>query len=99
MGEAVALEVIRGAATADLLLQPTRRLVLENLGQPRSAAGLARLLGLPRQKLNYHLRELEREGLAECVEERRKGNCTERLLRATARPLAVRPPGPGGPGP
>jgi len=101
MGDTAALEVIRGAETAALLLQPTRRLVLENLGQPRSAAGLARLLGLPRQKLNYHLRELEREGLAECVEERRKGNCTERLLRATARAFVISPEALGalGPGP
>jgi DNA-binding transcriptional ArsR family regulator len=99
MAEATALGVIRGAATAALMLQPTRRLVLENLDQPRSAAGLARLLGLPRQKLNYHLRELEREGLAECVEERRKGNCTERLLRATARAFVISPEALGALGP
>lgn len=37
------------------------------------------------------LRELEREGLVECVEERRKGNCVERLVRAKARSFVISP--------
>jgi DNA-binding transcriptional ArsR family regulator len=85
------IEVIRGAGQAALVLQRTRRELLAQLAEPDSAAGLARRLGLPRQRLNYHLRELEREGLVECVEERRKGNCTERLLRATARSYVISP--------
>jgi DNA-binding transcriptional ArsR family regulator len=90
-GAAKALEIVRGAEQAAALLQGTRRLLLTHLAEPQSAAALARKLGLPRQRLNYHLRELEREGLAECVEERRKGNCTERLLRATARSFVISP--------
>jgi DNA-binding transcriptional ArsR family regulator len=86
-----ALEVIRGAEKATALLQRTRRLMLAHLGEPQSAAGLSRKLGLPRQRLNYHLRELERQGLVECVEERRKGNCTERLMRVTARSFVISP--------
>ena len=85
------IEVIRGAGQAALVLQRTRRELLAQLAEPDSAAGLARRLGLPRQRLNYHLRELERVGLVECVEERRKGNCTERLLRATARSYVISP--------
>lgn len=85
------LEVVRGAQTAAVMLQRTRRLLLAQLAEPLSAAGLARKMGLPRQRLNYHLRELEREGLVECVEERRKGNCTERLMRATARSFVISP--------
>ena len=85
------IEVIRGAGRAALVLHRTRRELLAQLAEPDSAAGLARRLGLPRQRLNYHLRELEREGLVECVEERRKGNCTERLLRATARSYVISP--------
>jgi len=63
-------------------------------------AGLARKLGLPRQRLNYHLRALEDAGLVELVEERRKGNCFERLLRATARSFVISPEALGvlGPG-
>lgn len=89
--EAVPLEVICGLNQAALLLQGTRRQILAHLSEPESAAGLARKLGLPRQRLNYHLRELEREGLVECTEERRKGNCVERLMRATARSFIISP--------
>jgi DNA-binding transcriptional ArsR family regulator len=92
MGEpAKELGIVRGAEQAAAMLQSTRRLLLAHLGEPQSAAALSRKLGLPRQRLNYHLRELEREGLAECVEERRKGNCTERLMRATARSFVISP--------
>src|SRR5688500_20329151 len=82
---------IRAADQAATLLKPLRRLVLEHLDAPDSAAGLARRLNIPRQRLNYHLRELEKEGLLECVEERRKGNCTERMLKATARAFVITP--------
>lgn len=91
MIDAQPLEVIHGARRAATLLQPMRRRLVAGLSEPRSAAGLARALGLPRQLVNYHLRELERQGLVECVEERRKGNCTERLVRATARAFVISP--------
>ena len=91
MAAAKALEIVHEAGRAAALLQSTRRLLLSHLQEPQSAAALSRKLGLPRQRLNYHLRALEREGLAECVEERRKGNCTERLLRATARSFIISP--------
>jgi len=73
------------------MLHPLRRRILENLQEPDSATGLSRRLGIPRQKLNYHLRELEKETLVELVEERRKGNCVERVLRATARSYVISP--------
>lgn len=87
---------IRAADQATTLLKPLRRLVLEHLDAPDSAAGLARRLNIPRQRLNYHLRELENKGLLECVEERRKGNCTERMLKATARAFVITPEALGG---
>ncbi len=52
---------------------------------------LAARSGLARQKVNYHLRELERHGLVELVEERRKGNVTERVMRATAASFVISP--------
>jgi DNA-binding transcriptional ArsR family regulator len=52
---------------------------------------LAAAVGLPRQKVNYHLRMLEQHGLVELVEERRKGNMTERLLRAAAASYVISP--------
>ena len=85
------LDVIDDAARARTVLNPVRRRVLELLGEPGSAAGLARQLDLPRQKVNYHLRALEKAGFVELVEERRKGNCTERLVRATATAYLISP--------
>ena len=86
-----ALQVIRDPEAAASALDPVRLALLEKLREPNSAAGLARAAGLPRQKLNYHLRQLESQGLVEFVEERRKGNCLERIVRATARQYLISP--------
>lgn len=85
------LSVITRPEQASALLQPERLRLLDALSEPDSAAGLARRFDLPRQRLNYHLKELERVGLLELVEERRKGNCVERVVRATARAYAISP--------
>ena len=69
---------IRRAAAA---LSPFRLGLLEGLQQPESASGLARRLGLPRQQVNYHLRELERAGFIELSEARQRRGCTERIMR------------------
>lgn len=74
-----------------LALDPLRRELLSALREPDSAAGLARRLGLPRQRLNHHLRKLEAAGLVELVEERRRGNCIERVLGPTADSYLVDP--------
>lgn len=91
MPAAPSLAVLSEPARAAAVLHPVRRRLLAELEQPDSAAGLARRLGLPRQRLNYHLRELEKAGLVEPVEERRRGNCVERLVRATARGWVISP--------
>jgi DNA-binding transcriptional ArsR family regulator len=72
-------------------LSPLRRRVLEELTEPASAAALAARLGESRQRVNYHVRELERAGLVELVEERRRRGCIERVVRATARAVVVDP--------
>jgi DNA-binding transcriptional ArsR family regulator len=66
-------------------LSPLRRRVLEELDEPASATAVAARLGEPRQKVNYHLRVLEREGLVELVDERRRRGFVERRLQAVAR--------------
>jgi DNA-binding transcriptional ArsR family regulator len=86
-----AVNFIGDAASASALLNPLRLQILERLREPDSASGLSRLMNLPRQKLNYHLRELEKHGLIEQVEERKKGNCVERIVRATARHYLINP--------
>jgi DNA-binding transcriptional ArsR family regulator len=83
--------VIDNPAAAEATLDPIRARLLAELHQPASATTLAARLGLPRQKVNYHLRTLERHGLVTLVEERRKGNCTERLLQATATAYVISP--------
>jgi len=88
---AASVEVVDGAPAARALLDPLRRLLLERLAEPGSAASLARALGLPRQRLNYHLRALEAAGLVSLVEERRRGNCTERVVRASATSYLISP--------
>ncbi|MGW5194897.1 ArsR/SmtB family transcription factor [Kribbella sp. NPDC004138] len=67
-----------------LALSPIRRRLLDLLREPASATQLAAALDLPRQRVNYHLRELEKAGLVELVEERRRRGFTERILRASA---------------
>lgn len=75
------------AATA--VLHPIRNRLLTELSEPSSAAGLAARLGLPRQRVNYHLRELERLGLATVTKERKWGGLTERLVVSTASAYVV----------
>ncbi len=92
MTEALAVDVVRGAAqAASLLGHPLRLKVLEHLVEPDSAAGLARRLGVPRQVVNYHLRALEGAGVVEFVEERPRGGMKERVVRATARSYLISP--------
>jgi DNA-binding transcriptional ArsR family regulator len=85
------IAVIDDAAAAEVSLDPIRARLLAELSEPASATMLAATLGLPRQKVNYHLRALERHGLVELVEERRKGNVTERMMRATAASYVISP--------
>jgi DNA-binding transcriptional ArsR family regulator len=83
--------VIEDPAAAEASLDPVRARLLAELAEPASASMLAARVGLSRQKVNYHLRSLERHGLVELVEERRRGNCTERVLRATAASYVISP--------
>src|SRR3954452_14347714 len=84
--------VIEDPAAAEASLDPIRARLVAERADPGSASTLAaRVPGLTRQKANYHLRALERHGLVELVEERRKGNCTERVLQATAAFYVISP--------
>jgi DNA-binding transcriptional ArsR family regulator len=85
------VEVIEDAAVAVAALDPARAAVLAALAEPGSATTVARQLGLPRQRVNYHLRTLEDHGLVELVEQRPRRGLTERVLRATARGYVVSP--------
>ena len=72
-----------------MLLHPTRLAILEALDAPGSATTLARRLEAPRQKLNYHLRELEAVGLVQLVEERKRGSVCERIYERAGNSYAI----------
>jgi DNA-binding transcriptional ArsR family regulator len=85
------IQVIEEPAAAAVALDPMRSRLLAALVEPASAATLAARVGLPRQKVNYHLRTLEAQGLVELAEERKRGGITERVLRATAATYVISP--------
>src|SRR5580704_10087294 len=83
--------VIEDAAAAEVSLDPIRTRMLAELAEPHTATTLAVRLGLARQKVNYHVRTLEQHGLVELVEERRRGNMTERVVQASAAAYVISP--------
>ncbi|MGG5174544.1 ArsR/SmtB family transcription factor [Pseudarthrobacter sp. J1763] len=85
------IEVIDNPAVAEASLGAIRTRILQALVQPASATMLAGTLELPRQKINYHLKALESVGLVELVQERRKGNVTERIVQASAASYVISP--------
>jgi DNA-binding transcriptional ArsR family regulator len=85
------VEVIAEPAAAAAALDPVRARLLAELREPASAAALATRVGLSRQKVNYHLRQLESHGLVEAAGTRAWGGLTERLLVATAAGYVVSP--------
>ncbi|MBK1782995.1 ArsR/SmtB family transcription factor [Prauserella cavernicola] len=92
------IEVIADPAAAVVALDPVRARLLAELHEPASAATLAGRVGLTRQKVNYHLRQLEAHGLVEVAQTRTWGGLTERLLVATAAGYVVAPEPLGKPG-
>src|SRR5262245_27129410 len=85
------VEVIEDPAAATVALEPVRSRLLAELAEPASAAALASRLGIARQKVNYHLRALERYRLVRVASKRKWGGLTERLLVATASSYVVSP--------
>jgi len=85
------MEMVDESGRAAALLNPMRLRVLDALREPGSATAVAKQLGLPRQKVNYHLRELEKAGFVEEIEQRRSGNCIERIVRAKATHYLINP--------
>ena len=55
--------MIEDPAAAAVALDPVRARLLAELAEPGSAAALAARVGIPRQKVNYHLKALEAHGL------------------------------------
>lgn len=83
--------VIEEPGAAAVALDPKRARLLSEMAEPVSAATLAARVGLPRQRVNYHLRALEKHGLVQAAGERKWGGLTERRLVATARSYLISP--------
>jgi DNA-binding transcriptional ArsR family regulator len=91
----------RSASSVGLLRQPTQAAVLLHhplrlkilaaLLDPDSAAGVARRMNLPRQTVNYHVRELARARLLSRAGRRRRRRLYEQCYVATARGYALSP--------
>jgi len=88
---AVDVALVDAATNAATMLHPVRMRILHELREPGSSSSVARTLGMPRQKVNYHLRELEKAGFLEEIEQRRAGNCIERIVRAKASHYLIHP--------
>ena len=74
-----------------IALTEMRRRILEALDQTDSATGLAGTLGATRQKVNYHLRELEKAGFVELAEVRQRRGLKERVMRRTSDVVLIDP--------
>lgn len=86
------LDILQRPDSIAALLDPSRRRLVHALAErPDSAVGLARRLDDTRQRLNYHLRQLEEAGLVELVEERPRRGVKERIYRVRARRFVVDP--------
>src|SRR3974390_2038438 len=89
---AAGIVLLQQAAQASAILyHPVRIRILEGLLQPDSAAGLSRRMNIPRQTLNYHLRELLRAKLLARAGRRRNRNFYEQRYVTAARGFVLSP--------
>ena len=86
-----AVHLVNDPRQAAMLAAPLRQRILETLAEPGSASTLARTLGLARQKVAYHVRQLEKHGFVELVREEQRRGCKERIVRRTAQYLVASP--------
>jgi DNA-binding transcriptional ArsR family regulator len=86
------LDIVREPAQAAILLHhPLRLKILAALLEPDSATGVARRMKLPRQTVNYHVRELARARLLAHAGRRRRRHLFEQCYVATARGYILSP--------
>ena len=89
--EPAELECLCDSLRAGALLDPLRARILTLAREPVSATQLGLRLELPRQRVNYHVRELARAGLLRRAGRRRKRNMFEQRYVASARGYVISP--------
>jgi DNA-binding transcriptional ArsR family regulator len=88
----VPLETVRDRSRVGTLVEhPLRIAILRAAAEPRSATEIAAGLGLPRQRVNYHLGRLRRAGFLVPAERRRRRGLFEQRYRASAMAYVVSP--------
>lgn len=85
------LAVLERGEQISAITHPTRLRILDALRLADSAAGVARRLGEPRQRINHHVHELAKAGLLVEAGERRKGNFVEQLYESAAGTFVISP--------
>ena len=83
------VQMVANPRHAALLAAPMRQRILEALAEPGSATTIAKSLGLSRQSVAYHVKQLEEHGYVELVREEARRGCTERIVRRTAQYLVA----------
>jgi DNA-binding transcriptional ArsR family regulator len=76
---------------AAALLHPLRVKILQLAREPLSASELGARLGLPRQRVNYHVRQLAGSGFLRRAGRRRRRNMIEQRYIASARAFLLSP--------
>jgi DNA-binding transcriptional ArsR family regulator len=74
---------------ATALLNPLRAEILAKLKEPSSAAEVARMIKEPSQKVNYHVKNLEKVGLVKRVGTRNVRNLVEILYQSIAKTFVL----------
>jgi len=83
--------VIRDAPKAGVLLRPLRREILAHAQTPVSAAGIAAIMGRPRQVVNYHVRQLAKAGFLRRAGRVQKRGLTEQRYVVSAKAFMIAP--------
>lgn len=88
----MSIKIIRSPRAASAILtHPMRPRILALAREPMSASQLARQLGQPRQRVNYHVRQLADAGLLEASGQVKKRNMVEQQYVATAASYVLTP--------
>jgi hypothetical protein len=90
------LDIIDDPARARAALQPIRLRLLHLLERPQSAPQVAKAMGMPRQRVLYHLRTLEAQRLVEAHDHGSVGRRIDRSYVRTATSYAIAPKTLGG---
>jgi DNA-binding transcriptional ArsR family regulator len=89
---AVPVESVRDRSRVGTLVEhPLRLAILRAAAEPRSATEIAAGLGLPRQRVNYHIGRLRRAGFLLPAERRQRRGLFEQRYTASAKAYVVAP--------